>query len=213
MSSSELESDARRTDSIAFTEVPIAEHLEAIRPHHRFKGVARCGKAWDLSHLEPFAFRVDPGLGFEVTVVVLISCHCFTRSLARDGRSRREIPAGELFNDGREVRVLCDLRYELSRRHLPVLMRELRRRTIQFARDNPQNFVTMQPITGVSETIHQYVVFFDIARDPKRKGRLLLQVQSAYAVEATFREHFRLRRRITLVNLLKATTLRRKVTG
>ena len=121
MCDSEAEAPPRPLDdgAPAITDAPMAEHLQAVRSHHRFAGVARCGVPWDLSHLEPFAFRVDPGLGFEVTVVVLFSCHCFTRSLARDGRARSAIPSGELFDNGRETRVLCEERYELSRRHLP----------------------------------------------------------------------------------------------
>ncbi len=203
MSSSELESESRPTDSIAFTEVPIAEHLEAIRPHHRFKGVARCGKSWDLSHLEPFAFRVDPGLGFEVTVVVLFSCHCFTRSLARDGRSRREIPLGELFDDGRETRVLCEERFALSREHLPNLIRRLRRRAIQVARDDPQNFLTLEELEDPYGSPRHYVVFFEVFRDIKRKRRLLLQVQSAYVKDQiSYRQ--RERRRVSFFTILKA---------
>jgi hypothetical protein len=197
----------------AVTDIPIANHLDVVRTHHRFKNVMRCGQAWDLSHLAPFAFRVDPGLGFEVTVVVAFSCHCFTRSIARDGRRRGEIPNTELFDDGREVRVLCERRYELSKRHLPELIRELHKRTIQIARDNPQNFVTMKQIDGPDAQEQEYVVFFEVARDNKRKGRLLLQVQSAYAVDGSTRDRFRLRRRIVFFNLLKATSLRRKISG
>ncbi|MDH0864425.1 hypothetical protein [Mitsuaria sp. GD03876] len=214
MSNSVLEDEPRpSSESPVLTEVSIADHIELVRPHHRFRGVSHGGDPWDLSHLDPFAFRVDPGLGFEVTVVVLFSSHCFTKSLARDGRPRRLIPLAELFDDGREVRVLCERRYEHSRRHLPVLVRDLHRRTIQFARDNPPNFVTSTSVDGQNPSGHQYVVFFEISRDNKRKGRLLLQVQSAYAVELSEQQRFRLRRRIAFLNLLKATSLRRKVSG
>jgi hypothetical protein len=214
MFSSTLESESLPTPDVASViEIPVADHLEVVRPHHRFKNVLRGGEAWDLSHLDPFAFRVDPGLGFEVTVVVVFSSHCFTRSLSRDGRRRREIPTTELFDDGREVRVLCERRYELSKRHLPELIRELRKRTIQIARDNPQNFVTTKQVEGPDAQGQQYVVFFEVTRDNKRKGRLLLQVQSAYAIDAYAHERFRHRRRIAFLNLLKATSLRRKISG
>ncbi|WP_416758917.1 hypothetical protein ACNI65_20010 [Roseateles sp. So40a] len=196
-------------------EVPMADHQEVVRPHHRFKNVVRCGKPWDLSHLDPFAFRVDPGLGFEVTVVVLFSSHCFTRSVSRDGRPKSSIPVDELFDDGRELRVLCERRYELSKRHLPALVRELRQRSIQIARDNPQNFVSIKRPEGCDdgEGRQHYVMFFEVVRDTKRKGRLLMQIQSAYSVDASSQERFRLRRRIAFLNLLKLTSLRRRISG
>ena len=69
MCSSTLEGEPRPVqEDTPVVEVPIADHLDAVRAHHRFKDVVRGGKAWDLSHLDPFAFRVDPGLGFEVIV-------------------------------------------------------------------------------------------------------------------------------------------------
>jgi hypothetical protein len=52
----------------------------------------RTSEAWDLRHLDAFALRVDPGIGFEVDVVVLFTCHCFTHSFKRDVRSPLEIP-------------------------------------------------------------------------------------------------------------------------
>jgi hypothetical protein len=214
MFSSTLESESLTDPDVAsITEVPIAEHLDVVRSHHRFKNVIRGGEAWDLSHLDPFAFRMDPGLGFEVTVVVLFSCHCFTRSISRDGRRRREIPTKEMFDDGREVRVLCEQRYELSKRYLPGLIRDLRKRTIRLARDNPQNFVTTKSVDASDAQGQHYVVFFEITRDPRQKGRLLLQVQSAYVADVSAHEPFHLRRRIAFRNLLRLTSLRRTVAG
>lgn len=200
-------------DDAVITDAPMADHLQAVRSHHRFPGVARCGVPWELSHLEPFAFRVDPGLGFEVTVVVLFSCHCFTRSLARDGRTRLAIPSGELFDDGREVRVLCEERYELSRRHLPHLIKDLRKRSIQIARDHPPNYVTSVPLDDTASLPRRYVVFFEVSRDNKRKGRLILQVQSGYVIEDAPRGRLRARRKISFLTLLRATALRRRISG
>ncbi|RZI60850.1 MAG: hypothetical protein EOP37_10200 [Rubrivivax sp.] len=199
-----------REDTVLI-EIPIADHLDVVRAHHRFKNVLRGAEAWDLSHLDPLAFRVDPGLGFELTVVVLFSCHCFTRSISRDGRRRRDIPSKELFNDGREVRVLCERRYELSKRYLPQLIRDLRKRTIRIARDNPQNFVTTKSVDDPETQGQHYVVFFEVTRDQRQKGRLLLQVQSAYATDVSLHEPFHLRRRVAFTNLLKAASLRRKI--
>ena len=195
------------------TQVPIEQHLDAVRPHHRFKGVARSGVPWDLSHLEPFAFRVNPGLGFDLTVVVLFSCHCFTRSLSRDGRSRHQIPAGEIFDDRREVRVLCEERYELSRRFLPELIRKLHRRVIRFAREAPQNFVTIEALDDGLETERRhYVVFIAVQRDTKRKRQVFMQVQSAY-VKHPLEPWLSKGRRISLERLLSATTLGKRLTG
>jgi len=215
MCDSEAEAPPRPLDdgAPAITDAPMAEHLQAVRSHHRFAGVARCGVPWDLSHLEPFAFRVDPGLGFELTVVVLFSCHCFTRSLARDGRARSAIPSGELFDNGRETRVLCEERYELSRRHLPDLIKDLRKRSIQIARDHPPNYVTSVPADALASSPRRYVVFFEVTRDNRRKGRLILQVQSGYVIEDTQPGRFRARRKISFLSLLRATALRRRISG
>ncbi|WP_431101595.1 hypothetical protein [Roseateles noduli] len=211
MLSSTAEEEPRSScDAIDFTQVPITEHLEVVRPHHQFKGVSCRGRPWDLSHLDPFAFRVDPGLGFEVTVVVVFSSHCFTHSLSRDGRARHEIPLDELFDDGREVRVLCEERFELSQRRLPALIRELRSRAIQIAREDPQNFTTSEELEAAGNQPRHYVVFFEVFRDKKRKRRLLLHVQSAYAKEL-FDHRRRERRRVSILTILKATGLGRKV--
>jgi hypothetical protein len=208
MCSSTLEGEPRpvREDS-SVNEVPIADHLDAVRAHHRFRNIVRGGKAWDLSHLDPFAFRVDPGLGFDVIVVVVFSSHCFTRSLVRDGRERHEIPLDELFDDGREVRVLCEERLVLSQRRLPALMKELRSRAIQIAGENPLNFMTSEKIDdGDLGHPRHYVVFFQVLRDLKRRRRLLLNVQSAYAKELIAQRQ-RERRRVSILKILKTTSL------
>nr|WP_297531455.1 hypothetical protein [uncultured Roseateles sp.] len=212
MCSSTLEGEPRRApETSPVTEVPIAEHLDAVRAHHRFGNVVRGGEAWDLSHLEPFAFRVDPGLGFEVIVVVVFSSHCFTRSLVRDGRARHEIPLDELFDDGREVRVLCEERLQLSQIRLPALIRKLRSCAIQVAGEDPLNFMTSEGIDdGDVRHSRHYVVFFQVLRDLKRRRRLLLNVQSAYA-KKLIRQRQRERRRVSLFKILKTTSLGQRV--
>ncbi len=215
MSSSPFESETSsasvRRETVA--DLPLVDLFTDVRPHHRFKGVVRCGKPWDLSHLEPFAFRVDPGLGFDITVVVLFSCHCFTRSVARDGRPRSKIPIGEIFDDGREVRVLCEERYEQSRRFLPALIHKLHRRVIRFAREHPQNFVTIEEFDeGPARERRHYVVFLAVQRDTKRKRQLFMQVQSAY-VKHPFEPWLAKGRRVSLERLLKATALGHRLTG
>lgn len=159
---------------------PMASHLEVVEAHHRFSGVVYFDEPWDLSHLDAFALRIDPGLGFEVDVVVLFSCHCFTQSYKRDGRTPEEVVAGERFENGRESRVLCASRYELSRRFLPQLIKDLPARTVQFAGADPLNFVTLEMFDVVGDKARRYAVFFEVTRDHKRRKRLLLHVQSAY---------------------------------
>ena len=79
--------------------------------------------------------------------------------------------------------MLCEERYELSRRHLPHLIKDLRKRSIQIARDHPPNYVTSVPLDDTASLPRRYVVFFEVSRDNKRKGRLILQVQSGYVIE------------------------------
>ena len=156
-------------------------HADAIEPRHRFPEVIFRGETWDLRHLDAFALRIDPDLGFEVDVVVLFTCHCFTHSMKRDARAPLEIPADETYQDGIERRVLSKERYELSRKFLPGLIRDLGNRTIRYAGENSLNYFTAE-VTG-SDAPGMYAVFFEVQRDKRRKRRLLLHVQSAYRLE------------------------------
>src|SRR4051812_12479715 len=98
-------------------------HADAVEVHHRFPRIIFRGETWDLRHLDAFAHRIDPGLGFEVDVVVLFTCHCFTHSIKRDVRAPLEIPAAEIYEDKVERRVLSKERYDLSRKFLPGIVR------------------------------------------------------------------------------------------
>ena len=112
---------------------------------------------------------------------MLFTCHCFTHSIKRDDRAPLEIPADEIYNDEIERRVLSKERYDLSRRFLPGLMKDLAKRTIRYAGDNALNYFTAE-VTG-AEAPGMYAVFFEVSRDKRRKRRLLLYVQSAYRLE------------------------------
>ncbi|HEY1398694.1 hypothetical protein [Roseateles sp.] len=154
------------------------------------------------------AFRIDPGLGFDIVVVAYFSSHCFTRSIPWDGRPRHTIPSGELFNDGQEIRVLCEERYSLSSLHLPRIIKDLPKRAIRIAREQPQNFVTVESVTGKTGASQQhYVLFFELSRDTKRKRRLILKVQSAY-LKHPFDVSLTRGRKVSFAKLLKATCLR-----
>ena len=157
------------------------EHADAIEPRHRFPTIVFRGEAWNLRHLEAFALRIDPGLGFEVDVVVLFTCQCFTHSLMRDVRAPLEIPLEEIYVDGVERRVLSKERYDLSRKFLPALVKNLGNRIIRCAREDSLNFFTAE--APVEDVPGVYVVFFEVKRDKRRKRRLLLYVQSAYRLE------------------------------
>lgn len=161
----------------------MTDHHEVVQAHHRFSGVAYFEEPWDLSHLDAFAIRVDPGLGYEVDVVILFSCHCFTKSYKSDGRAFESVPVGERFDNGRESRVLCPTRYALSKRFLPHLIKDLPTRSIQFARNDPLNFITIEMVDESAGGSQRYAIFFEVTRDSKRRKRVLLHVQSAYLLD------------------------------
>lgn len=158
-------------------------HYDVIAPHHRFGNIQYKGSPWDLSHLEAFALRLDPGLGFEIDIVILFSCHCFSHALDKDNRPKSEIPDSEIYENSRERRVLNEERYQLSRQYLPKLIHELPQRKIQVAGNTTPNFMTFEFIDS-DDTRKLYAVFFEVEKDRSRKKRLLLRVQSAYILEA-----------------------------
>lgn len=168
----------------ALNRIDLEPHREAVEKHHRFSGVTYRGEAWDLSHLNAFAFRCDPGLGFAIDVVVLFSCHCFSHEFKHDLRPPEVIPLEEVYADERERRVLSPERYELSKRFLPRLVEELHARRIQIAPDDrgAENFFTLELFDAEGATKH-YAVFIEPTRDARRKRRLLLRVQSAYVLD------------------------------
>lgn len=190
--------------------VSMTDHQVVVEPHHRFSGVTYFGTPWDLAHLDAFALRLDPGLGYEVDVVVLFSCHCFTHSYKRDGRPLAQILPEERFDNGRESRVLSPSRYELSRRFLPQLIKDLPDRQVKFAGADPLNFVTLEEFDATGSLARRYAVFFEVSKDHRRRKRLLLHVQSAYEMtELTKRQEKAGKVRFT--TLLKAAYERRKL--
>lgn len=186
-------------------------HCDAVEDHHRFENVLVDGASLDLSHLDAFALRMDPGLGFEVDVVVLFSCHCFTHAIADDHRAEMEIPSAEIFDDGRERRVVNIERYHLSKLHLVNIVKNLHQRTIHVAGVASPNFMTFEFI-GADQVVKTYAVFFEVEKDSRRKRRLLLRIQSAYILdELTQRQKKAGKVRFTV--LLKAAYERRPIRG
>lgn len=104
---------------------------------------------WDLSHLSPFAFRVQIAERCDVSVLVLFSCHCFTKSFRWDARPIASISAQEIYTDGRERRVLCPERYALSRKFLREIVLSLGARRITLADDRRPNFVTHEHVDAL----------------------------------------------------------------
>ena len=188
-------------------------HREVVKSHHKFSGVSWKGFPWDLSHLGAFAMRVDPGLGYDIDVVVLFSSHCFSQSFKRDGRNPAQVPADEIFDDGRERRVLHPPRYEMSRRYLPAMVKELHKRTIQIAASDRQNFVTFEEFDGDGKFVCRYGVFFEPTRDSHRKKRIVLRVQSAYAMEDGLTKRLSKPKKVNFLTLLRKVYLGEKIRG
>ncbi len=168
------------------------------------------GERWDLSHLRPLTFICDLETGFDVTVLVLFSCHCFTRSFKWDQRDRDAIPDDEIYDDGRETRVLCADRYHASRRLLRDVIVGLPARRIVVADERQPNFVTVETVLS-DGTQRVYAVFFEVSKDRTRKRRLVLRVQSTYLLEGDLTKRQRDARKVALRTLLRASLEGRKI--
>ncbi|CDN90527.1 hypothetical protein [Hydrogenophaga intermedia] len=179
---------------------PLIDAHSDVAGGYRFSGVVYRGEAWNLSHLDPFAFRAALSETLMVDVVVLFSCHCFTHGL--DHEDRDDIPKDEWFMEGNVRRVLDPERYELSRRHLPTLIQQLHERHIKVLGGSTQNFLTFETVDREGKAAC-YSVFFEVRKDAARKKRIILRVQSAYLLdELTQRQ--RNARKVNLNVLLKA---------
>jgi hypothetical protein len=167
-------------------------------------------EVWDLSYLDPLSFHFELEPEFIVTVVVFFSCHCFTHSFEWDKRPRWEIPADEIYDDGRERRVLCRERYEISRRVLRDVMTTLATRRITLADDRQPNFLTVET-TDLFGASSIYAVFFEVLKAKTRKRRLILQVQSAYRLDDGLSKRQRNAKKVTLRSILLAAMEGRKI--
>lgn len=160
----------------------VATYTEHLAEHnqHYFEAVVFRGIIWELKHLSPFVIAVNLDAKRSVIVVVLFSCHCFTHAVKHDARGATAIPSNELYENQREIRVLNEERYELSKTELPSIVKNLAQRHITVADGGKRdNFVTIEVITQAGEKRY-YGVFFEVEKDKKRKNRMILRVQSAY---------------------------------
>lgn len=180
--------------------------------HQRFPAVQYRGSVWDLSHLDSFAFKLDLGLGSDITVLVMFSCHCFSHSFAWDERLLHAIPAGEIYDDGRERRILNPERYALSRRFLRGIVTNLQTMRITVADERQPNFVTFEDVDADGMT-RIYAVFFEAEKDRHRRRRLVLRVQSAYLLDDGLTTRQSQARKVAFKTLLRATYLGKKVRG
>ncbi|MFI8377159.1 hypothetical protein ACIGCH_24175 [Pseudomonas helleri] len=135
------------------------------------------GVTYDLSHLHPHLWEVIiPGKGgkpdLPLKVNVTYGLHCF----ARDKLPDEAVSNDAWYEDSREKRVFCQLRWDLSKQ-LPGIVSTLgERRCINTGREE---FVTL-------EVVHQgrtfeYAVFFTVTKAKKADGaHLNLFVNSAH---------------------------------
>lgn len=131
-----------------------------------WKAITIGGVAYDLSHLHPYLWEVEiPGTPASdnraavpprrLRVNVTFGLHCF----ARDALPGEYVGADWWYQDNRERRVFCELRYELSKQ-LPLIIETLHlRRCMHTGREE---FVTL-------EVMHQgrsfdYAVFFTVTK-------------------------------------------------
>jgi hypothetical protein len=190
----------------------VVEDLPEDEHAHRFGEVSFHGIRWDLSHLDSFNFKVDLELGAHITVPVLLSCRCFSHSFRWDKRLRGLIPAHEIYDDGREQRVLDPQQYELSRRFLKDVVVSLPSRRIVLADERQPNFVTVESLNA-DGTTSLYAIFFEAQKDKSRKRRMILRIQSAYPLNDGLTKRQTSARRIAFTTLLRATYLGKKIRG
>jgi len=177
---------------------------------HRFPPVHYRGQLWDLSHLDSFAFSCEITPGHKIEVVVLFSCHCFTHSFKWELRQRHQVPNSEIYNNGIEERVLSPARYEHSLLLLRGMATELPKRRICIANSEQLNYMTWQ-LHNADGTQSIYAVFFDAERDTKRKGRVILRIQSGYVLDKGLTKRQKEAKKVSFSVLVKAAYEGRKI--
>lgn len=193
-----------------FCQTEMDGHEDAVPNHHRFPSKRVDDRLWCFKHLDPFALQVSVDLGVQLpttlTVIVLFSNHCFTRSV----KPGEAVPEGLAWEDARERRVMDFQRYEMSKRFLPKVIYELPNRSILFADTSRPNFVIFEiPTNEQANSAQRYAVFFEVEKDKNRKHRLLLRVQSAYVLEQVSQRQLKADK-IKLKTLLRRAYLKGK---
>jgi hypothetical protein len=88
-----------------------------------------------------------------------------------------------MYADERETRALDRRRYDLSKQYLLTIVKQLPTRRIFVADPRRPNYVTMEVPQLANQKPEHYAVFFEVERDKQRPKRVLLRIQSAYALE------------------------------
>lgn len=174
---------------------------------HRFAPVVYQGQAWDLTHLDPFAFHAEIQPGLVVDVVVFFSCHCFTHGYEKD--ERLAVPREEIFLEGHVRRVLNLERWQLSRAYLPGFVSRLQAGHIRVIAGVRGHYATFQSVDQNGQPM-TYAVFFDVEKDGGRKKRLLLRVRTAYPMQQLTRRLAEAKK-VNLVVLLRAAYEGRRI--
>lgn len=185
----------------------ILNHSDAIEDRHRFRKVSYEGEIWDLTHLTPFVFKESIQDQLIVDVVVIFSCHCFTREPI--GEEKYTVPNEYWYIDEFEARILDPERYALSRKFLLKIVQELRTRYIKATGGETANYMTIE-VADESEIPMKYIVFFDVKKDNKRRKRIILRIQSAHTREE-LTNRMKSGKKINFSVLLKAIYEGRKI--
>ena len=180
-------------------------HSDAVEARNRFGTDFYGSEEWDLVHLRPYAFKQKITLKsaeLEVYVVVIFSCHCFTRGIEHGDKEN-------LYFDEKERRALCPDRYQLSKDLLPQMVHELSKREIKTTGSDTGNYMTLELVSsdGISQP---YIVFFEVSRDLKRKKRVILRVQSAH-IRDTLSQRMKEGRKVNFQVLVRAAYEGKKI--
>ncbi len=177
-------------------------HHDAVESDNQHTSKEFEGEIWDFLHLQPFRLTKNVllnGCGIVVVdVIVLFSNHCYTRKIDKNDEF---INNCHIVMDGKESRVMDAKRYQLSRKHLPNLIKSLDKQKIRPSREN--FFIVQLENEDPDKSDMKYVVFFDLKKDSRRKNRLLLRVKSAYVLERELSKREQQEKRIKFDTLLK----------
>lgn len=142
-----------------------------------WKAATIAGVTYDLGHLHPCTWEVViPGKGDKTDLVLKVnvsySLHCF----AREPKPGEEVRQDYWYEDSREKRVFCELRWELSKR-LPEIIATLPDRRCMHT--GHEEFITLEVI--YQDRTFEYAVFFTVTKAKKVEGaHLNLFVNSAH---------------------------------
>ncbi|RKD75782.1 hypothetical protein [Kushneria marisflavi] len=133
-------------------------------------------QTYDLSHLHPDSLElVIPAKGKNperrFSIAIAYGLHCFTRKPNKD----EQVPDDYWYQDSREKRVFCLMRWELSYQ-LPDIIRTLGRRKCLHTKG--EEFVTIEMVYHGREI--EYAVFFTVTKGDKSGADINLFINSGH---------------------------------